>query len=216
MSQSRGTRGTRKLLVESDRLLLVEGLDEVNLFNALISRCMGDGPQIQIIEAGGIGKFPSSLQAIRTGAKTGAGLKSVGVVRDADNGPQAAFQSVCGQLRNADFDPPDSHGTFSSGTPSVGVFIVPSDTEAGAIETLCRRSVEGSDTGRCAEEFLHCLQQRDALQSTIRDKSFAHAYLASTLDPVARVGEGAFKGVWDFDSPAFKPIRNFISSLQSC
>ena len=49
--------------------------------------------------------------------------------------------------------------------------------------------------------------------STNRDKSFAHAYLAAMRNPVARVGEGAHGGVWNFDSPAFREILCFIRNL---
>ena len=45
------------------------------------------------------------------------------------------------------------------------------------------------------------------------DKTFAHAYLAAMGDPVARLGEGARQGVWDFTSPAFSELSGFLRSL---
>ena len=48
-----------------------------------------------------------------------------------------------------------------------------------------------------------------------RDKTFAHAYLAATDDPVARVGEGALRGAWDFDSDAFADLSAFLRQLLS-
>ena len=48
-----------------------------------------------------------------------------------------------------------------------------------------------------------------------RDKTFAHAYLAATDDPVARVGEGALQGAWDFDSDAFADLSAFLRELLS-
>ena len=213
MPQSGGTGGQPRISIDSDRLLLVEGRDEVNLFNALISRCVGDAPYIQIIQAGGISQFPSRLKAIQTAAKTRPDLQSIGVIRDADENPAGAFQSVCAHLSTVGFDAPRAHGAFTGGTPSVGVFIVPTDTQQGAIETLCRRSVEDSAAGRCVEQYLQCLEEHDAIRSANRDKSFAHAYLASTQDPVARVGEGALRRVWNFDAPAFEDIVRFVCDL---
>ena len=41
-----------------------------------------------------------------------------------------------------------------------------------------RRSVEDTNAARCVEQYLECLTEHNAMQSSNRDKSFAHAYLA--------------------------------------
>lgn len=197
----------------TDTLLLVEGRDEENLFRALIDRHLGADSGIQIIGAGGVDKFPVNLDAIRTAAQARPALRSIGVVRDADDDAGSAFRSVCDHLRNVGYEPPATHGDFSEATPSVGVFIVPDGSEPGAIETLCRLSVEGTDAARCVGEYIECLEKHDAMQSNNADKSFAHAYLAAMNDPVARVGEGARSGVWDFESPAFGALSRFLRDL---
>ena len=68
---------------------------------------------------------------------------------------------------------------------------------------------------KCVDEYIDCLNAHNALKSNIPDKTFTHAYLAATRDPVARVGEGALQGVWDFDSQAFADLRKFIHDLAS-
>lgn len=214
MSQEGAIGGPRKkLTICSDWLLLVEGQDEVNLFCALIRHSLDKESKIQVIDAGGKDRFPSRLKAIQTEAKTRPTLQSIGIVRDADDDPKGAFESVCNDLRNAGYKPPESHRGFSNALPSVGVFIVPDGIECGSVETLCRRSVEGSDTAQCVERYLECLEKHNAMESKNKDKSFAHAFLAATLDPVARVGEGALKGVWNYDSPAFYDILCFVRGL---
>ena len=52
--------GAPGLEIRSDRLLLVEGKDEANLFDALLKHRFGDaeGRKIQIIDAGGRGQVP--------------------------------------------------------------------------------------------------------------------------------------------------------------
>ena len=106
-------------------------------------------------------------------------LRSVGIIRDADDNPQGSFDSVCNSLRSVGYEPPAAHAEFSDATPSVGVFIVPDGSQPGAIETLCRRSVEGEDAAKCADEYMECLTTHDALQSRNADKTFTHAYLAA-------------------------------------
>ena len=199
--------------IRKPRLLLVEGRDEVNLFRALIHGCFDDDPGIQVIDAGGKDKFSRNPRAIQTAATAAPALQSIGVVRDADADAGAAFASVCDGIRSANYEPPVNHGEFSNGMPAIGVFIVPDGTEPGAIETLCRRSRQGDATAACVDEYLNCLEQGHATSSKNLDKSFAHAYLAATENPVARVGEGALQGVWDFASSVFAPLTQFVHRL---
>ncbi len=214
MAQGSEIEGARKrLAIDSDCVLLVEGKDEVNVFNAMLRFLFGDESDIQVIDGGGKSKFPKRLQAIQIESQTRSTFRTLGIVRDADDNPQGAFQSVCHHIGDVGYDIPGSHGEFSNGSPSVGVFIVPTGTDCGAIETLCRQSVEGSAAAHCVDQYLDCLAAHDALASTNSDKTFAHAYLASTRHPVARVGEGALQGVWDFDSSAFEGLINFVRDL---
>ena len=205
-----GRHGTR---IQSDRLLLVEGKDEVNLFDALMKHCLDTEPTVQVIDAGGKDRIPKSLRALSTAARARPSLLVIGVVRDADDDAVGAFRSVCDHVRNVGYEPPAVHGEFSEATPSIGVFIVPNGKDPGAIETLCRRSREGDEVARCVGEYLRCLDGNEAMRSTNEDKSFAHAYLAAMEDPVARVGEGARQGVWDFDSAAFAELSDFVRKL---
>lgn len=202
-----------KRKIRSDRLLLVEGRDEENLFNALIGQCFDAEPEIQVIAAGGRDKFPANLAAIHRAALARPALRAIGVVRDADENADAAFQSVCDHLRNVGYQPPPVHAGFSDAEPSIGVFIVPDGEAPGAVETLCRRSRAGDDVAGCVDEYLRCLAEHEAMRSTNVDKTFAHAYLAAMDDPVARVGEGALQGVWDFGAPAFSELSGFLRNL---
>ena len=204
-----------KLRIESDSILLVEGQDEVNLFNAVIEHCLGDTAAIQVIEAGGVSKFPGNLQAIEIAAQERPTFRSIGVVRDADDNPAGAFQSVCHHLYSVGYQAPESHGEFSDALPAVGVFIVPDGSEHGAVETLCRRSVEDSISAGCVRQYLECLKEHHAMESSNPGKTFAHAYLAAMHEPLARVGEGAKQGVWNFGSSAFRNVICFLRELSS-
>ena len=217
--------GRPKLEIWADRLLLVEGRDEGNLFDALIRHRFGGErrSEIQIIDAGGRDRFPGNLRAIAlasrnvraVGAVRDADDDAVGAVRDADDDAVGAFRSICGHLRQAGYAPPAAHGGFSGATPAVGVFIVPDGNAPGAVETLCRRSREGDAASGCVEGYMSCLDERGAMRSGNRDKTFAHTYLAATDDPVARVGEGALQGAWNFDSDAFADLSAFLRQLLS-
>lgn len=206
--------GAPRLKISADRLLLVEGRDEANLFGALLRHCLGAvwQQEIQIVEAGGRNAFRGNVATIRAEAESRP-LRVIGVVRDADRDARGALQSVCNALRMAGYNPPAIHGDVSNGNPRVGVFIVPDGRAPGAIETLCRRSVAGRAAGDCVEAFIDCLKEQGTLHSRNEDKTFTHAWLAAGADPVARVGEGAQQGAWDFDSEAFGELTAFLRRL---
>ena len=206
--------GQKSLEIQANRLLLVEGKDEVNLLGRLIKDCLkDDGQGIQILDVGSKDNFRPNLMAIKIAAQSETTLHSIGIIRDADDNPQGSFDSVCGSLRSAGYEPPVAHAEFSNATPSIGVFIVPDGSQSGAIETLCRRSVQDEDAAKCVDEYMECLTTHNALQSNNADKTFTHAYLAAMRNPVARVGEGAQQGVWDFQSPAFDALSQFVRDL---
>ena len=207
--------GRNQFRVECERLLLVEGRDESNLFDALKTHCLGDlAPMVQVVEAGGRTRFQSRILAIlKDATKRGVALRALGVVRDADTDGGAAWASVRDAVGKAGLQAPGRHGDFSDGPPDVGILIIPDAQGRGALETLCVRSLAETPAGDCVERYLTCLADSDVLASTNRDKSFAHAWLAGGPDPVARVGEGAKQGRWNFDHPAFASLVRFVERL---
>ena len=81
-----GRAGLPKIELKADRLLLVEGKDEENLLGRLIEDCLNDdGQDIQIVAVGSKSKFRSSLIAIKVDAQSRPTLRSIGIIRDADD-----------------------------------------------------------------------------------------------------------------------------------
>ena len=205
----------------ASHLLLVEGKDEERFFSALLeSELSGRVSECQVIPLGK-DRFRPRLRGLAIHIR-GSSVRSVGVVRDADEHPAGALQSVCDALAAADFPRPGLHGAIVGTNPRVGIFVMPDGHSRGALEALCRRSVESEIAGSCVEQYLDCLKNRDgwgggiARNSAQRDKAFVHAYLASREDP-ARIrdssSEGAQQGVWDFRHEAFWPVTEFLRQL---
>ena len=208
----------KRLRIKKDALLLVEGKDEENLLKGLLKSRINDQQvrsKIQIIQAGGKDQFPNRFSAIDAQLSGRKEVSSIGIVRDADASAHSAFESICNVIRSHGYIPPSNHASFSDGNPSIGIFISPDGTSPGAIEALCRRSVEGDTLSECVSEYMGCLRSRRALHSTDADKSFAHAYLAAQKDPVSRVGEAALQGIWNFESDVFDSLLRFVGSLIS-
>ena len=210
----------KSLEITGDLLLLVEGMDEVIFFTELLKLCVTDPKvrsRVQVIDSGGKYKFRNRFSAICEAAfgkhDVKANVKAIGIVRDADLSAESAFESVADSVRFVGFDPPSNHGEYSDNIPSIGIFVSPDGIANGAIETLCRFSVEKTVVSKCVRNYLDCLKATDSFLSNDCDKSFIHAYLAACSDPVARVGEGALQGVWHFESPEFAGIRQFVHDL---
>ena len=200
--------------VTSDRLLLVEGQDEKNLSAAMLAHW--DIRGVQVVAVGGKDGFAPGLEALMLAAEAGGRPPfAIGVMRDADDSPDSALQSVTSALRVAGLATPDSHGAFAPGPPSVGVFILPDGESQGAIEDLCWASVEDTSAARCSADYLECLRGAAALRSKNAAKTLVHAYLAAQEEPYARAGEGALKGYWPFDHPAFAPLKEFARHVAS-
>lgn len=89
---------------------------------------------------------------------------------------------------------------------------------AGRRPTWCNRDLVPSVCRRI-RQVLPCRTifvlsgYRRSLGSRNRDKSFAHACLSASRNPVARVGEGAQHGARDLKSQTFDDLVDFLTAL---
>ena len=201
-----------RIRVRRNRVLLVEGSKDAELLSALVQ----PPADIQILEMGGKDRLKEVLDLVLQDARRIGGLQAIGVVRDADDQPPSAFQSVRDTLQSKGLTPPNEHGKYSeSDRPAVGVFITPDGSSPGSLESLCVSSVRETPEARCTEEYLQCVAKvRHAEWNTARRaKAFAYAYQAASADPGNRLNVGVAQGTWNRDSPAFGPLRAFVEQL---
>ena len=198
--------------------LLVEGNDERNFFEAFADHLALGNVQIQVF--GGKDQLREFLETL-AGATAFRKVRSIGIVRDADESADGAFQSVQTSLRNAndairssgvEFPVPDRPGQRAGGRPALSVLILPGDGDAGMLETLLCRTFAGGDMDRCIDQFFQCAEETG---TRIRrpDKARARAYLATTPDPHLSVGVAAKRDRWDMNHRAFDGVRSFLKSL---
>ena len=206
------TNPIRRISVASNRLVLVEGEDERNLLTRMFAEWNIQG--VQTIPVGGKDSFRAGLeQVVESARATETGLLAIGILRDADESPDRAFQSVRDAVRRFEMTAPDSHGAFRHSSPSVGIYILPDEITPGSIENLCWEAIGDTAAGQCSEDYVECLQSSGAFHSASRYKTLVHAYLSSREDPSTNVGQGAQKGYWPLDHPAFDPLKDFLHRL---
>lgn len=210
MAESNSTR-------ERLRFLVVEGVSEEHLFNALFAHMKRGGVEvgdIKIIVSEGKDNIRGDIQAITQIANFDA-VVSIGVVRDADDNADGALRSVQGALRAAGLPAPSASLSVVGGDPKVAVLITPHGKTTGVLEDVCLEAMEDDPAMGCVHDYISCIQNRlDArAQPRSPSKAMAQAFLASRRDPGLLLGQAAHRGYWDFEHAAFEPLKRLVGML---
>jgi hypothetical protein len=205
------------------KVLLVEGKDEVNFFGALLKHCGLEN--VDIREVGGKDKFPNELSAFLLSFDHQ--VQAYAIIRDADSGAAAAFQSVTDLLKNNKEPIPTAPEQYAnSDKRRVGVFIMPGNQEEGMLEDLCLQTVAEHPVMSCVEGYLQCLQYSltdkpsdqpkqsgQAYFPKNRSKAKAQAFMAGMHETVNSVGVAAQKGCWNLNHASLNDLKSFIQAL---
>jgi hypothetical protein len=207
------TPPTPPIPITLSKVLLVEGDTPMHFFEALL-RHLGLNTVIEIRNFRGVSDLRDYLSALVSAPDFQSLVTSVGVVRDAEDKLAVdARQSVTDAFAAA--------GLTGASTQPVktAVYILPDDANPGMIETLCMEAVRQepalADAFACVEEFFHCLDaRRIALPGPpIRAKNHAQAYLATRPEAQMFPGLAAYRDYWPWNSPAFNPLKQFLTNL---
>ena len=199
--------------IESKIQLLVEGNDQRNFFRAFTSHLAIE--EIQIRNFGGVSDLKRFLRAFVNLPGFQDLVRSVGIVRDAEESAAGAFQSVQSSLEIAGLSIPEHPETPSAGKPSVNVLILPGGGESGMLETLLCETFAGSPEADCINSFFDCLAENGVGDIRRPYKARAWAYLTTKPDPHHSVGYATTKGYWgNLDQPVFRIVRDFLTSLE--
>ena len=191
--------------------LLVEGNDYRNFFEKFAEH-MGLSGSIQIQNFGGVDELRGFLKAFVKMPNFNS-VRSIGIARDAEEGEDAANQSVRSSLDNAKLPVPTEAGVPDTDSLTVRVLILPGGGEPGMLETLLCRTFVDQEVNRCIDEFFKCANALPNVSISKPDKARTHAYLTTTQHPEHSVGVAAKAGVWHLDHVAFAHVRAFLASL---
>lgn len=146
------------LTIDAPLLVLGEGKDEVNLVRAVLRKVGYPESDFQAIDAGGQTKLKLWLQAL-TKTPGFDQVRAIGIIRDADDNPGGALQSVGGALRSAGLAAPRLELEPEGNPISVVVLVSPGGNRKGATETLFLDAVSEDPALRCVDGYLECLQK---------------------------------------------------------
>lgn len=191
-------------------LLVVEGKEEELFFGALIKHL---GLQnAQVIGVGGKTTLRQNLKAL-TLSPGFADVIFLGVVRDANDNPSAAFQSVHNALQAANLPAPERPLVPVGDSPRVAVMILPEEGEAGMLEDLCLKSVMQDPAMHCVEQYFECLRQKGLPLPSNISKAKVQVFLASRRRAGLRLGETAEAGYWPWDAETFQQVKTFLQLI---
>lgn len=195
--------------------ILVEGGDDSRVLKALIDRMAGaasDPPEdVNIYELGGKPSLKGFLP-ILVKSEGFERIKRIGIMLDADNSEKSAFEGVRSALRSSGLPIPKRIGqTAVKGSRlAITALILPGNGRKGELENLLCESFADDAVNECVEKFFECVERLNGA-SKEPEKARVRAYIAAQTDPNVAAGGAAERGYWDFEHPAFEPIRRFLS-----
>ena len=196
--------------ITEPKLLIVEGPDDQYLFEALIKQIGVE--HIQVQNVGGTPGFRPALSAI-VSTPGFRDLVSIGLVRDANSSDADAARSLTYALADAGLPVPSAPLEFKSGDPRVAFLIVPHGQKSGILEDVCLASTESDPAMSCVDGYFSCIDEHITDLPNNLSKARVQAFLASRKEPGKLLGQAASAGYWNWDHPAFDPLKQLVSML---
>lgn len=139
-------------------------------------------------------------------------INRVGVILDADNDAQAAFQIAQSALKDsANVTIPTPNQWVQNGKTKFGIFIVSGTGGKGEIESLVWESWKGNGPLRsCVDQFINCSEATGFRLKSI-DKVRIGAVLSVMNEDDPRLGPGARNRLFDFSANEFTPLKSFLA-----
>ena len=199
------------LTIGQPLVLVVEGDDDKNFFEAL-ARHLGI-PGIDVLSANGKDNIRPFIAAVASTPGFRSNARALGVTRDADTDPRAAFQSVRDALAAAGLEAPPAPLEVADGSPCVCVMILPASNRPGELEDLCLAAVSTDPAMPCMEAYFECLRTQLPSQPENLSKARVQTFLASRPKPCPSLGVAALKQHWPWGADAFRDARKFLGDL---
>ncbi|MCA6070876.1 MAG: hypothetical protein LE168_00555 [Endomicrobium sp.] len=191
---------TEKIKIGETSILLVEGKDEVNFFNALLKFL--DVPDVQCIDVGGVSKFKNEFDALSRGAGF-EDVNKIAFVRDADKQAESALDSLKSSVSTAAyvrFNIDDislaNNVKDIDDVARCGVYIMPDNQSPGMLEDLCIKYMKTDSICHCVEEYISCVRNNggkngEKFEFKNESKSIIFSYLSTKLADSPSIGLAA-------------------------
>ncbi|MDD3436759.1 MAG: hypothetical protein PHC64_06390 [Candidatus Gastranaerophilales bacterium] len=219
-------KANNNLIIEKERLLLVEGNGDRDFFRCLLSDIGIEN--IQVVCFGGKDSLTSKkgfideLSVILL-SKEKVDIKVVGIVLDADlsqidsriDKVNTFIEKINSRkIKNLFFEKIKKCGTFTKNKTKIGTFIMPDCKNQGMLETLCIKSLEQEPIFNCIENYISCVT---GILGTLEkvDKRKVQIYIAAkTKDCEEKnIGHAINSEMFDLSHNVFNEIKDFLTIM---
>ena len=206
------------------KVILVEGKDEVNFFDALFKHLGRD--DVDIVCVNGKERLKTEFPAflMRPGFSS---VESYAIITDADTNHQNTFQSLSDLLEKHNQPVPTKAEEYINGeNKRVGIYIMPGNLDAGMLEDFCLKTVSDHPAMPCLENYFSCLKAVLKEKPEIKSKdpqefyfpknlskAKALGFLAALHESFPSVGVAALKGYWNFEHDSLQELKFFLQEL---
>ncbi|HUC58932.1 MAG TPA: DUF3226 domain-containing protein [Streptosporangiaceae bacterium] len=193
---------------EEPFLILVEGGDDQAVVAAMVRHEKLEN--FRVHNMFGKASWTARAAVIAKAPEFVTNVKAMGLVRDSDNDPNAAWDSCVSALKACSFPVPAKSALSASGQRSAAILIVPARDEQGAIEELCAKSFD-PDRLACVDSYYACLGAAGVSPNSSKGRS--QAYLAGLRSAPRDLAVAASRGLLDMTHESFDELRAFVHSL---
>lgn len=205
--------------IQSPFLLIAEGTTDTKFF-ALFAKHL-ELSDLQVEDYGGKGGLQGYLEGLQ--ARTGfAKLNHLIIVRDADESPTSAFDSVCTALKNVNatkpiFPIPASPLTTVGDDLKVTISIIP-EHEQGMLESYTYSALTDPVVIPCIENYIECLDNNgerppNTVISKLKFRLFRLSK-AKNNDEFRWADEKIYESEWmDWEADVLKPISAVLRAI---
>lgn len=213
----------------TNQILLVEGNNDKHIIYALC--------ELHQVKKSFEVKLPKEMEGKANGkgillelfaAQIKTDKEVIGVVIDADDNVQSSWDQIINRIAGVSQDndlgymfieSPQPNGTIwespVSGSPKLGVWIMPNNSLPGMMEDFMRFLIsEGDKLGEYADEVLNTLEKRRLNRyGAHRSKAFIHSWLAWQKTPGMPMGQAITANVLDAQSPIAVRFIGWLNQL---
>jgi len=207
-------------------LIVCEGLDAKLFMIYLLQPLIKSNPlfeQFQVIEPGGNDDLRLFIKTLPNLPNFDT-VKSITIVRDAENNSEGSNQSVQTLLKNAGFIVPDAPCVVALPTEDVysvkvGYALFPklnSHEVNGTLEDLCLNTLANPDKDIILEIVDNAMKLYQKRFTCFKrpHKNRLHTYLSLSDDFVGmKIGQSAQANAFDFSASMFEPLYIMLSSM---
>lgn len=209
-------------MVEVVQKLVVEGQDDQHVIWALCKQYdLAETFTVVTPKSGGNGGVEAVLRLIRPSLME-PGLRSLGVVLDADENPERRWHAISGRLAEEGYTSvprqPAHSGTIidESGRPRVGIWLMPNNQLPGMLEDFVAHLIPQEDLLRPkAQQILDEIESQKLNRYPLvhRPKALIHTWLAWQRNPGQPMGQAITAHTLGRNEATAQSFVNWLNAL---